>query len=54
MITNKDLQEKLKQFPDDAEITIVCFDSFGDTSYKELSQVDILMDEYGDVVIDVR
>lgn len=53
MITNKELQDKLKQYPDDAEINIACFDAFGDIELKELCETCIRMDEYGDVLINV-
>ena len=52
-MTNKELQDLLKQYPDDAEIAVCCFDYFGDTAYKELSELILHLDEYGDIVIDV-
>ena len=52
-MTNKELQDWLKQHPDDAEITVCCFDFFGDIAYKELSELILYLDEYDDIVIDV-
>lgn len=52
-MTNKELQDLLKQYPDDAEIGVSCFDYFGDIAYKELSELILSLDECGNIDIDV-
>lgn len=52
MITNREFQDILKQYPDDAEVKVYCFDSFGDIETHELGENRICYDKYGDIVID--